>query len=66
MYLGDLTQCPALFPEVNYHTTSAVLCLFNGLFDTENEVGTTCANVGTEYIASIALGQLEYPPTRQD
>lgn len=57
-YLGDLTESPALFPEVNDHTTASVLGFFDSLFDSKDEVRTTGANVGAKNIAPIALNSV--------
>lgn len=54
-YLGHLSQCSALFSEVDDDTTAPILSLLDGLFDTEDEIGPAGADVRAENITSVAL-----------
>lgn len=44
-YLGDLSQSTTLFSEVDDNTTSTILCLFDSLFDAEDEIWPTGTDV---------------------
>jgi hypothetical protein len=54
-YLGDLSQSSSFLSEVDDNTTATVLRLFNGFLDTEDQVRSTSANIGSEYVAAVAL-----------
>lgn len=54
-YLCNFTKCPSFLSEIDDHPTSALLCLFHGFFDAENEVWTTRADVRSEHVTSITL-----------
>jgi hypothetical protein len=55
-YLGDLSQGSSFLSEVDDNTAATILCLFNGLLDTKDEVRSAGANIGSEYVATVALG----------
>jgi hypothetical protein len=54
-YLGDLSQGSSFLSEVDDNTAATILCLFNGLLDTKDEVRSAGANIGSEYVATVAL-----------
>lgn len=54
-YLGYLAQSSALLSEVDHHTTSTILGLFDGFFDAKYKIRAACANIRSEHIAPITL-----------
>lgn len=55
--LGDLSQSPALFPEVYDHTAATILGFLDRFFDSEDQVRSAGAYVGAEYITAITLSR---------
>ena len=53
--LGHFTKRTAFLAEVDNNTTTALLSFFHGLFDSEGQVRTACANVRPEDITAIAF-----------
>ena len=54
-YLCDLAQGTTFFAEIDYHAATALLSLFYSLLDTEDQVRSASANIGTENIADVTL-----------
>ena len=54
-YLCNFTKGPSFLSEIDDHPTSALLGLFHGFFDAENEVWTTRAYVRSEHVTSVTL-----------
>jgi hypothetical protein len=62
IYLGNFTQRSAFFAEVDDNTGTTILGFLDSLLDTENQIGAACADVGAEYITSIALTDVSGRP----
>jgi hypothetical protein len=54
-YLGDLSQSSSLLSEVDDNTAATILCLFDGFFDTKDQVRTASADIRSEHVATVAL-----------
>lgn len=55
-YLGYFAQSPSLLAEVDDHAAAAILGLLDSLLDTENQVRSAGADIRTEDVASVTLG----------
>jgi hypothetical protein len=53
--LGDFSESSSLFTEVDNNTAAALLGFLHSLFDSEDEVWPTGANVGSEDVATVAF-----------
>lgn len=53
--LGHFAKGSAFLAEVDDDATTTFLGLFDSLLHAEDEVGSACANIGTEDITTIAL-----------
>lgn len=54
-YLGDFAQGSAFFSKVDHNSTPSPLSFLYCLFNSENEVWTAGADVGSEHIGSVTL-----------
>ena len=54
-YLGNFSERPPFFPEVDDHPTSPFLGFLDRLLDSEYEIRPACADIGSEDVAAIAL-----------
>lgn len=54
-YLGHFSQGSAFLSKVDDNTTATVLCLLDGFLDTEDQVRSACADIRSEYVATVAL-----------
>ena len=54
-YLGNFSERPPFFPEVDDHSTSPFLGFLDRLLNSEYEIRPACADIGSENVAAIAL-----------
>ena len=54
-YLCDFAQGTTFLTEIDHYAAAAVLSLLYGLLDTEDEVRSASANIGTENITAVTL-----------
>lgn len=54
-HLCNFAQCASFLAEIDNHSATAILCLLHGLLNSEQEIRTAGADIGSKDIRAVTL-----------